>query len=123
VALSEAQRRVLQLVGFVAAIPVALFVLWFVIAEYEDWRYVHPWQRVAGGDSEERVVALLGRPHRVVVEWSAKASWESEHTIDWYDAESVKEYRYVPFSITGEEYGVGFDSSGHAVSKFHITSP
>ena len=38
----------------------------------------------------------------VVVEWSDKASWESEHTIDWYDAESVKQYRYVPFSITAK---------------------
>ena len=89
----------------------------------QDWRYVHPWQRVSRGDSEERVVALLGRPHRIVFEQTDKAAWESEHNIDWYNAESVKRYRYILLSITGEEYDVAFDSSGRAVSKFHVTSP
>ncbi len=121
--LSDARRRLLQLVAFVVAVPVALVALWFVIVQYQDWRYVHPWQRVARGDSEDRVVTLLGRPHRVITERTEKVSWESERHIDWYDAECVKQFRYIPFSITGEEYGIGFDSSGHAVSKFHITSP
>jgi hypothetical protein len=121
--LSDARRRLVQLVAFVVAVPIALVALWFVIVQYQDWRYVHPWQRVARGDSEDHVVALLGRPHRVITERTQKVSWESEHHIDWYDAECVKQFRYIPFSITGEEYGIGFDSSGHAVSKFHITSP
>ncbi len=89
----------------------------------DDWRYIRPWQRVARGDSEERVVALLGRPHRVINEHSDKGSWESDKGIEYYDAESVKSFRYVPFSISGEEYEVSFDSSGRVVSKFHITSP
>lgn len=122
-ALSDAKRRLLQLVAVVVAVPVVLAVLWFVIVQYQDWRYVRPWQQVARDDSEDHVVALLGRPHHVTAERTKRVSWESEHHIDWYDAEAVKEYRYIPFSITGEEYGVGFDSSGHAVSKFHITSP
>ena len=121
--LSDARRRLLQLVAFVAAVPLALIALWFVTAQYEDWRYIRPWQRVARGDTEDRVVALLGRPHRVIMEHSTKASWESGHHVEWYDADSVKQFRYVPFSITGEEYEVSFDSSGHVVSKFHITSP
>jgi len=48
--------------------------------------------------------------------------WETQEKID-SDAVSVKEFRYVPFSIAGEEYSIGFDASGRAVSKFHITSP
>jgi hypothetical protein len=119
----EGRRRLVQLVAIVVSIPFALFTLWFVIVQYQDWRYIRPLEHVARGDTEEHVIALLGQPHRIVVERSTKASWESEHKIDWYDAESVKQFRYVPFSITGEEYGIGFDSSGRAVSKFHITSP
>jgi hypothetical protein len=92
-------------------------------AQYEDWRYIRPWQRVARGDTEDRVVALLGRPHRIIMEHSDKGSWESENKIEWFDAESVKDFRYVPLSITGEEYEVSFDSSGCVVSKLHITSP
>ena len=122
-ALSDAQRRILQIVAFVAAIPVALVLLWFATAAYQDSRYVHPWQRVARGDSEDQVVALLGQPHKITAERGYKIAWESEHKINWSDGECVKQYHYIPFSITGEEYLVGFDSSGRAVMKFHITSP
>ena len=106
-----------------AAAPIFLYGLWFGIVGYDDWRYIHPFNQVQHGDSEDRVVNLLGRPHRVVVERTTNAPWESESKIDWKQAESVKEFRYIPFSITGEEYVVGFDNSGRAVSKFHISSP
>jgi hypothetical protein len=117
------KRSLIQLVVTVVALFGGVWALWFVSARYEDWRYIRPWQRVSRGDSEETVVALLGRPHRIVFEQTNNASWESEHNIDWYNAESVKRYRYIPLSMTGEEYDVAFDSSGRAVSKVHITSP
>jgi hypothetical protein len=120
---SEARRRLVQLIAFVIALPLGLIVLWFVIVEYQEWRYERPWKRVTRGDSEEQVVALLGHPHRIGSDHTAKAAWESEHKIDWYNAECVKQFCYLPFSITGEEYCVGFDSSGHAASKYHVTSP
>jgi hypothetical protein len=123
VRLSDGQRRLLHLLAFVAAIPLALVMLVFAYAKYVDWRYITPWQKVARGDTEDHVIALLGQPHRIVFEHSDKAGWVSEHKIEWYDAESVKSFRYVPFSITGEEYEVSFDSSGRAVSEYHITSP
>jgi hypothetical protein len=107
----------------VIAIPTALVAAWFVTAQYEDWRYIRPWQRVARGDTEQRVIALLGRPHRIIAVHSDKATWEADGRVEWYDAESVKSFRYIPFSITGEEYEVSFDSSGRAVSKYHYTSP
>jgi hypothetical protein len=53
-------------------IPLALFVTWFAMVQYQDWRYIHPWERVARGDTEEHVVALLARPHRVINEHSDK---------------------------------------------------
>ena len=121
--LSDAQRRILQLVAFVTAIPLVLFLLWYAVVAYQNWRYVHPWQRVARGASEDQVVALLGQPHRITAERGYKIAWESEHAIDESDGECVKQYHYIPLSITGEEYIVGFDSSGHATTKFHITSP
>ena len=101
----------------------SIYGLWFADIAYSDWRYERPFNRVLHGDSEDRVVSLLGRPHRIVVERFTNAPWESDGKIDWNKAESVKQFRYVPFSITGEEYAIGFDNSGRTVSKFHITSP
>jgi hypothetical protein len=117
------KHALVQLVVTVVALFGGLWALWFVTAQYEEWRYIRPWERVSRGDTEEHVVALLGRPHRVINEHSDKGSWESDKGIEYFDAESVKSFRYVPFSITGEEYDVRFDSSGHVVSKYHITSP
>lgn len=107
----------------IITIPVVLAVFWFADAQYVDWRYIRPWERVARGDTEDRVVALLGHPHRIVTERSDKGSWQSEGRVEFYDADVAKDFRYVPFSITGEEYQVSFDPSGHVVSKYHITSP
>jgi len=107
----------------IVGIPLTLFMTWFAMVQYQDWRYIHPWERIERGDTEQHVLQVMGRPNRVLFEHSDKGSWESGHKIDWYDAESLKQFRYIPFSITGEEYGIGFDSSGRAVSKFHITSP
>jgi len=116
-------KRTLRVAGIVIAIPLAFFITWFASVQYDDWRYIHPWERIERGDTEQHVLQVMGRPSRILFEHADKASWESKDKIDWYDAESVKQFRYIPFSITGEEYGIGFDSSGRAVSKFHITSP
>ena len=116
-------KRTLRVASIIIGIPLGLFVTWFTTVQYQDWRYIHPWERIQRGDTEQHVIELLGAPHRVIVERRTDATWESPQKIDEYDAESVKQYRYIPFSITGEEYGIGFDSSGRAVSKFHITSP
>jgi hypothetical protein len=118
----SARRRILQLVAFVAAVPVALVALWFVTAQYEEWRYIRPWERVARGDSEDRVLTLLGHPHRILTQRSDKGSWQAEGKVEFYDADIAKSFRYVPFSITAEEYEVSFDPSGHVVSKYHFTS-
>jgi hypothetical protein len=116
-------KRALLIIAAIIAVPAAVFAAWFATAQYEDWRYIRPWQRVARGDSEERVIALLGRPHRIIEAPSDKAAWEADGRVEWYDAEFVKSFRYIPFSITGEEYEVSFDSSGRAVSKYHYSSP
>ncbi len=96
---------------------------WFATVQYQDWHYIHPWERIERGDTEEHVLQVMGRPDRVMFEHSTYGTWESANKVEDYDAESVKQFRYIPFSITGEEYGIAFDASGHAVSKFHITSP
>ena len=116
-------KRALRVASIIIGIPLALFITWFAMVQYQDWRYIHPWERIERGDSEQHVLETMGRPDRVLFEHSAESTWESAHKIEDYHAESVKQFRYIPFSITGEEYGIGFDSSGRAVSKFHITSP
>jgi hypothetical protein len=116
-------KRALRVASIIIGIPLALFVTWFAMVQYQDWRYIHPWERIERGDTEEHVLKIMGRPHRVVFEHSTYAPWETAHTIEENHVESVKQFGYIPFSITGEEYRVGFDESGHAVLKFHITSP
>ena len=116
-------KRTLRVASILIGIPFALFITWFPIVQYHDWRYINPWERIERGDTEEHVLKVMGRPDRVVFERSTYAPWEGAGKIEDHQAESVKQFRYIPFSITGEEYGIGFDSSGHAISKFHITSP
>ena len=117
------KRSLLRFATVAVAIPVTLWALWFATVQYQDWRYIHPWERIQRGDTEEHVLKVMGRPHRVVFERSTYAPWMHAQRVEELKAESVKQFRYIPFSITGEEYGVGFNESGHAVSKFHITSP
>jgi hypothetical protein len=117
------KRSLLRSAGVIVATLVALWAVWFATVQYQDWHYINPWKRILRGDTEEHVLKVMGRPDRVIFERSTYAPWESQHKIEEYGVESVKQFRYTPFSFTGEEYGVGFDASGHAVSKFHITSP
>jgi hypothetical protein len=117
------KRSLLRFATVSIATVVALWVLWFATVQYQDWRYINPWERIQRGDTEEHVLKVIGRPDRIIFERNTYAPWESEHKIEEHEIESVKQFRYIPFSFSGEEYGIGFDSSGHAVSKFHITSP
>jgi hypothetical protein len=117
------KRSLIRIASAVIAIPGALLGLWFATVQYQDWRYIHPWERIQRGDTEEHVLNIMGRPDRIVFERSTYAPWSNGHKIEENEVQSVKQFRYVPFSFSGEEYGIGFDSSGHAVSKFHITSP
>jgi hypothetical protein len=91
--------------------------------QYSDWRYDRPYGRVSRGDTQERVIALLGKPHRIATERREQLVWESPHHIDDFDGESVTEFRYIPFPPTGDEYVIGFDHDKRAVSKYRITSP
>jgi hypothetical protein len=99
-------KRTLRVASIIIGIPLALFMTWFTIVQYQDWRYIHPWERIQRRDTEQHVIELLGEPHRVIVERRTDATWESPQKIEDYGAESVKQYRYIPFSITGEEYGL-----------------
>jgi hypothetical protein len=117
------KRSLVRIASAVIAVPVALWGLWFATVQYQDWRYINPWEYIQRGDTEEHVLRVMGRPDRVIFERGTYAPWESQHKVEEYQIDSVKQFRYIPFSFTGEEYGIGFDSSGHAVSKFHITSP
>ena len=116
-------KRTLRVASIIIGIPISLFVTWFATVQYQDWRDIHPWERIERGETEQHVLQVVGQPTRVTVERSTYGTWESAHKVEDYEAESVKRFRYIPFSITGEEYDIEFDSSGRAVSKFHITSP
>jgi hypothetical protein len=62
------KRTLVQLVATLAALFASVVALWFCYAQYVDWRYDRPWTRVARGDTQERVIARLGRPHRIFSE-------------------------------------------------------
>ena len=87
------------------------------------WRYDQPFERVARGDTEEHVIALLGKPHCIATEHQTKLAWRSGEHEEQFDGDCVVQFRYIPWSPTGDEYVIGFDPSKHAVSKYEITSP
>jgi hypothetical protein len=97
---------------------VGIYWLWLI------WRYDTPYHRIAQTDTETRVVALLGRPYEISAPHDVlKETWSNEESFGTAQREIVKQYRYRVPIITGDEYIIGFDSDGHAVTKQHLTSP
>ncbi len=81
------------------------------------------YERVARGDSEERVVELLGTPDQTTGA-TDYVSWDDDYTTGSHDGECVGEYWYRrPLTTCGEEWKVGFDAKGKVVSKYHYISP
>jgi hypothetical protein len=109
--------------GAILALPAALVLLWFAYSRYVIWRYDQPFERVERGDTQERVITLLGKPHRTTAEHQTKLAWVSGDREEYFDGESVVQFRYAPWSPAGEEYIVGFDGTRRVVSKYEITSP
>ena len=88
------------------------------------WRYHTPYRRIARGDSEDRVVALLGKPNDITAPHNTlKKDWSTEHSFGIAQREIVKEYFYNVPVVSGDQYVIGFDSDGRAVLKNQITSP
>jgi hypothetical protein len=106
----------LSILGLVVA--VAVWWLWVL------WRYEKPFHRVARGDSEARVVLLLGKPHSISTPHDfAEQDWSGPDSFGITGHEIVKEFRYeVPFPL-GDEYVIGFDADDHAVLKSRLISP
>jgi len=116
--------RLLKILGFALIIPVIAIATLVAAAEYHEWRHVRPWREVRRGDSQERVMQLLGRPDDMQGWQSDRASWESGRKTDVYDAEVVERFRYIHWSpLSGDEYYVGFDRKGHATAKYHERFP
>jgi hypothetical protein len=102
--------------GFVALL--GIYWLWLI------WRYDTPYHRIMRGDTEDRVVTLLGKPFEVSAPHDVlKETWADKESFGIAQSEIVKQYRYRLPVITGDEYIIGFDSDGHAVVKSHLTSP
>src|SRR5205807_8146941 len=99
-------------------VAVASWWLWVL------WRYENPFHRVARGDSEARVVLLLGKPHSISAPHDfAERDWSDPDSFGITGHEIVKEFRYeVPF-LLGDEYVIGFDADDHAVLKNRLISP
>ena len=106
----------ITLFGFVALLGV--YWIWLI------WRYDTPYHRIARGDTEDRVIALLGKPYQVSAPHDVlKDTWADGESFGIAQSEITKQYRYRVPVITGDEYVIGFDSDGHAVLKSHLTSP
>jgi hypothetical protein len=61
------------LVLFIIPALVGIYWLWLI------WRYNTPYHRIASGDTEGRVVALLGKPYEVSAQRDAlKETWADE---------------------------------------------
>ena len=114
---------VTSILAGIIAIPVALVLAWFIYSRYVIWRYDQPFEQVTRGATEEQVIALMGKPHRIASDHQTTLAWRSGEHEEYFDGDCVVQFRYIPWSPTGDEYVVGFDASKHAVSKYEITSP
>ena len=111
-------KRTVPLIFVGLVVVVGFYWLWLT------WRYQMPYRRVAVGDTEERVVALLGKPNEITAPHDTlRHTWLTNHSFGITEREIVKEYRYNVPVISGDQYVIGFDSDGRAVLKNQITSP
>jgi hypothetical protein len=113
---SQLLKSLLILLGLAALVGV--YWLWLI------WRYDTPYHRIARGDTESRVIALLGKPYEVTTPHdNLKESWADEESFGIAQSEIAKQYRYRVPVISGDEFIIGFDSDGHTVTKQHLTWP
>jgi hypothetical protein len=86
--------------------------------------FTRPYHEIAIGDSEARVISLLGKPYEVS---SSNAhidyKWETTEGFGVPGRKVVKEFTYRVPVISGDEFVIGFDAEGHAVFKNRLTSP
>jgi hypothetical protein len=96
---------------------------WFAHAAWLARRYDRGYPVVVRGDSERRVVALLGTP-RSVSGPPENVAWDSETSIQKNDGTCVRVFWYPqPLDITGGSWTIGFDKQSRVVSKYHYQSP
>ena len=109
-------------------IAAALLSLPTLAASVWSWtilRYVKPYEQIARGDTEARVVALMGRPARVSTDdrYPPMQTWDASDSFGTAGVTVARYYWYPLPSITGDEYVIGFDAEGHAVVKNKLISP
>jgi hypothetical protein len=117
---SQLIRDVLKAFLTLAVFAALLGVYWLWLI----FRYDRPFHRIAQEDSEARVVTLLGKPYEISAPHDVlKESWSDNETFGIAQREITKQYRYRVPIISGDEFIIGFDSDGHAVTKQRLTSP
>ena len=98
-------------------LPVALAGVWC----WSIFAYLGPYERVALGDTESRVLTMLGKPDRVTGA-PDNVAWGDDRTVRPNRGECVRVFWYIP-PIAVEQYTVGFDADAHVVSKYRYSSP
>ena len=100
----------------ISVLPLAFVAVWlWCIVAYDT-----PYDRVARGDTEAHVRALLGKPDRVTGP-PENVAWNSESSIKANHGECIREFWYVP-PIALQEYTIGFDAHNQVVSKYRYQS-
>ena len=104
----------------VAVVLTPILLLGFGCAS--DKLLEYHYDQVAAGDDEAHVISLMGQPRKILGA-PQNIAWELDATVRPNPGTCVKEFDYRPIiNIVDEEYTVGFDSAGKAVSKYHYIS-
>jgi hypothetical protein len=107
-------------------ITIALFacgIIWLTWKWLGTEKCRRSYAEIKQGNSEARVLELLGKPSKVSGPPS-NISWDSDATLHPNKGECVREFWYVPpISIAGEEFTIGFDANSNVVSKYRYESP
>jgi hypothetical protein len=110
-------RILLAIVVACSAIAVGYY-LWLTF-----W-FTKPYREIAVGDSEQRVISLLGKPNNVrYSNTRVEYSWHTDEAFGVPGRDIVKEFTYRVPVIGGDEFVIGFDAQGRAVLKNRLISP
>ena len=112
-------RRPIAVAILASAFAIAVGVLVFVVLWHQKERYENAYLKLAVGTPKSEVVKTFGLPTRTS-KCGLMSSWDGDRSTN--KSACVEEYWYES-RITPEQWIVGFDAKGQAVTKYYFVSP
>jgi hypothetical protein len=109
---------------YTAILIPTLLVSFFVFASWRGRARGDAYAKIQPGDSEVRVLELMGRPYAVVssppyIGWGHNPTALTPNT-----GQCFREFRFNnPWILGAETFQIGFDAKSNVVSNYSVSSP